>query len=238
VKKTLVDYLVKHWKLSVNRSCELVELHRSTFYQPPQSDEDQALRSRLNELAQDHPYWGFWKMFYRLRQEGVGANHKRVHRIYCELGLNRRAQARSRCRWVATASPVELYNGEKPLVLFIWDARHKKLTLLQWEIISQRGGTSLIRQLNQLLDSRERPDSLCLLNGPISSALETWASEQYLPLTRSVPRALKRIVTTWQNRFQEEVLDYWEIVSLPQLKRLTGQWLNDQPEEALISDHG
>jgi hypothetical protein len=41
----------------------------------------------LNELVVRKPRWGFWKLHDRLRLDGLCINHKRLHRVYCELGL-------------------------------------------------------------------------------------------------------------------------------------------------------
>jgi putative transposase len=42
----------------------------------------------LNELVGRKPRWGFWKLHDRLRLDGCRINHKRLHRVYCEMGLN------------------------------------------------------------------------------------------------------------------------------------------------------
>jgi putative transposase len=42
----------------------------------------------LNELVARRPRWGFWKLHDRLRLDGHGINHKRLHRVYCAMKLN------------------------------------------------------------------------------------------------------------------------------------------------------
>jgi putative transposase len=50
----------------------------------------------LNELVSRKPRWGFWKLHDRLRLDGLCINHKRLHRVYCELGLNLPRRTRRR----------------------------------------------------------------------------------------------------------------------------------------------
>lgn len=42
----------------------------------------------LNAVLDRRPRWGFWKCFDRLRNDGHGWNHKRIHRVYCQMRLN------------------------------------------------------------------------------------------------------------------------------------------------------
>lgn len=75
-------------------ACQAVGLAISSFYYQPQHQSAQSRRGdepvieALNELVQQNPRWGFWKCFDRLHQDGRGWNHKRVHRIYCQMKLN------------------------------------------------------------------------------------------------------------------------------------------------------
>ena len=50
----------------------------------------------LNAIVGEHPRWGFWKCFDRLRLQGRPWNHKRVHRVYCQMKLNLPRRTRRR----------------------------------------------------------------------------------------------------------------------------------------------
>ena len=50
----------------------------------------------LNELVGRKPRWGFWKLHDRLRLDDRRINHKRLHRVYCELGVNLPRRTRRR----------------------------------------------------------------------------------------------------------------------------------------------
>jgi putative transposase len=42
----------------------------------------------LNGIVERNGRWGFWKCVDRSRLDGRPWNHKRVWRVYCELGLS------------------------------------------------------------------------------------------------------------------------------------------------------
>ncbi|WP_416172574.1 IS3 family transposase [Achromobacter xylosoxidans] len=54
----------------------------------PASERDAQVIDALNAIVTRHGRWGFWKCFTRLRLDGRGWNKKRVHRVYCDMGLN------------------------------------------------------------------------------------------------------------------------------------------------------
>lgn len=47
-------------------------------------------------MAREHIRWGFNKMYQTIRNEGYPWNHKKVRRVYCELGLNLRKKPKKR----------------------------------------------------------------------------------------------------------------------------------------------
>ncbi|RZJ89662.1 MAG: IS3 family transposase, partial [Hymenobacter sp.] len=49
---------------------------------------DAPVQEALRVLMGRHGGWGFWKLYYRLRKNGLRINYKRSLRIYRAMGLN------------------------------------------------------------------------------------------------------------------------------------------------------
>jgi putative transposase len=80
---------VNHPQLSVRRQCELVGLHRATFYRQPGSETPLNLRlmRELDELYTRTPFYGYRRMTSCLKGEGYDVNHKRVARLMGVMGI-------------------------------------------------------------------------------------------------------------------------------------------------------
>ncbi len=85
----MVEQLVQA-KLSITRSCQISGLSRAAYYKRPMpgSERDAEVIDELNAIVTKHGRWGFWKCFTRLRLDDHCWNKKRVHRVYCDMGLN------------------------------------------------------------------------------------------------------------------------------------------------------
>lgn len=51
-------------------------------------ERDRPVIELLNGQVARRPRWGFWKLYDRLRLDGHGINHQRLHRVYCAMKLN------------------------------------------------------------------------------------------------------------------------------------------------------
>jgi putative transposase len=80
------------YRVSVQRACRLIRLHRSAWYYKHHRREDRPLRERIKEIAATGVRHGLWRIYILLRREGFKDTHKRVHRIYKEEGLNLRSK--------------------------------------------------------------------------------------------------------------------------------------------------
>src|SRR5689334_6059538 len=58
--------------------------------------DDAPLRRRLHELAKDRPSFGAKRLHVMLRRDGLRINHKKVHRLYVEEGLQLKPRRRRR----------------------------------------------------------------------------------------------------------------------------------------------
>lgn len=66
----------------------------SIYYQSRK--QDGPVQEKLQEWVEKKPIEGFWKLFGRIRKEGLQWNHKRVHRVYKALGMNLRRKYKRR----------------------------------------------------------------------------------------------------------------------------------------------
>lgn len=81
--------------VSERRACQLVGLSRITLrYEPRRSEENEILKAKIIDLAQERRRFGYRRIHALLRREGVEANHKRVYRLYREADLAVRRRKR------------------------------------------------------------------------------------------------------------------------------------------------
>ena len=90
--RVLANDLINAYRVSVQKACRVVLLHRSAWYYKHHRRDDRPLRQRIKEIAAARVRYGLWRIYILLRREGFKDNHKRVHRIYKEEGLNLRSK--------------------------------------------------------------------------------------------------------------------------------------------------
>lgn len=100
-KRVLAKDLIDNYRVSASRACDVVQLHRSAWYYKAHRREDFPLRQRIREIAETRVRYGMWRVYTLLRREGWEDNHKRVHRVYKEEGLNLRSKRPRRSKSAA-----------------------------------------------------------------------------------------------------------------------------------------
>ena len=82
-RRAAVSFLVKRRRVSERRACRLVGQHRSTQrYERLPAEYELRLVARMNELAAEHPRWGYRRVWSLLRAEGWRVNRKRIERLW------------------------------------------------------------------------------------------------------------------------------------------------------------
>jgi transposase InsO family protein len=85
--------------------CGLMEVPRTT-YRYKSCRDDGELRERLLALAREWPRFGYRRLHILLQREAIKVNHKRVHRVYRDLGLTVKRTRRKRLERMLQPRPV------------------------------------------------------------------------------------------------------------------------------------
>jgi len=251
------EILVTEHQLPVRRACRAVGLSRTAWYRRPAAPatRDGVVMAALLAVVEQHGRWGFWKCFDRLRLDGHGWNHKRVHRIYCALRLNlpRRTKKRVPTRvrqpliapstlngiWALDFMQDALYGGRPFRTLNVLDEANREALAI--EIGTSIPAARVVRVLEQLVTIYGRPRALRLDNGPELTAqvFTDWCQEHAIELRYIQPGKPDQnaFIERFNRSFRNEVLDAYVFASLTEVQAITDEWLrtyNDyRPHDSL-----
>lgn len=256
MKREVAQELVQH-HLSVTRACKAAGLSRAAYYRTPEArgSKDTGVIDALQAVVQDRPRWGFWKCHDRLRLEGHKINHKRLWRVYCQLGLNLPKRTKKRVI-TRTPSPLEagsfvnqgwaldfvhdaLYDGRKFRALNVIDEANREVLAI--EVAQSLPARRLIDTLQNLVDNYGAPQAIRCDNGPemTSHAFMQWAREQRIKLNYIEPGKPNQnaYMERFNRTYRTEVLDAYLFESLQQVKDITQEWMyqynHERPHDSL-----
>ena len=185
-------------------------------------------------------------MYYgRIRNEGLKWNHKRVKRIYDQLGLNIRRKHKRRLpnrEKVALTVPDSI--NKKWSMDFMSDAlidgrKFRTFNLIDdfnREVLAVEADTSLpaqrvVRVLERVIWEYGKPASIRVDNGPefISHTLATFCEEKGIHLHFIMPgKPMQNGYIERLNRtFREDVLDAYLFKNLKEVRERAEQWRED-----------
>lgn len=95
-KRRIVGELRNERPKDISKACRLIHLSRSSLLYKSVKD-DNTLIGALQELAVKNPQEGFWKCYGRIRNQGEVVNHKRLHRVYKQIGMPLRRKVKNGC---------------------------------------------------------------------------------------------------------------------------------------------
>jgi transposase InsO family protein len=124
-RRLIADELCEHFRVSQRRVSRALDLARSGLrYAPVRSDLEAALTRRVEELAAQHPRFGYRRIWALLNREGWSVNKKAVGRIWRQSGLKLagpRAQPRPRRRHGQDANACHLQPSRGKDDVWAWD---------------------------------------------------------------------------------------------------------------------
>lgn len=238
----------------MSRACKLVSLPRSQFYYNPVKDDAEVIQA-LQDLAFEHPSYGFRKLFAYIRRSGKTWNHKKVYRVYKLLRLNKKRKGKRRLparvkqplqqqpsinkSWSMDFMSDSMVGGRKFRTLNIMDDGSREALAI--EVDTSLSSKRVIRVLERIIEQRGKPGFIRTDNGPefTSKDMELWAKQQGITMQYIQPgRPMQNgYIERFNRLYREAVLDAYLFFDLYQVKQLTEEWRKEynerRPHEAL-----
>lgn len=235
--------------MSIRRSCSVMRLSLTGwYYRHTRPILDAPLRQRMCEIAavRVRVRYGARRIHVLLRREGWPVNHKRVHRIYVQAGLNLRAKRPRRRKAAAMRLDRPSLTGPNQLwsMDFVSDAlfdgrRFRALTIvdnftrecLTIDVATSLRGEDVVAAVERLKHSRATPMRIQADNGPefISMALDRYAYEHGITVDYSRPGKPtdNPFIESFNGSLRDECLNTHWFLSLADAQEKIESWRAD-----------
>ena len=245
--RELAARLIAAYRVSVRRACSVVTMHRSNWHYKPHRREDRSLRQRIKEIAATRIRYGMWRIFILLRREGFKDNHKRVHRIYKEEGLNLRSKRPRRNKaaahrlerptvnslhecWSMDFVCDNLFNGQRFRCLTIVDNFSRYCHAIR--VGKSIKGMDVVEVMEALKHQNNAvPKRIQVDNGSefISKDFDRWAYDNKVVLDYSRPGKPtdNPFIESFNGSFRDECLNVNWFLSLDDAYEKINGWVNE-----------
>ena len=254
-RRELIDQAIRSYGLRVGQACQLFAISRRVYHYQPKGSDDGPIKQVLSDLAERKPRWGFDKMMKHTRKAGHHWNHKRVYRVYCQLGLNLRKKPKKRLatrtptplavvpkanyRWSMDFMSDVLSGGRRFRTLNILDDFNREALHIDVALCSPH--SRVIAVLEQLITIRGKPKFIRVDNGPEFCALgfQHWAKTNGISIDYIEPGkpAQNAYIERFNRTYREDILDAYVFENLEEVRQLTDQWIIEynqvRPHQAL-----
>jgi putative transposase len=244
----------QEYAFSERRACGLMTMAVTTYrYRSQRSDEP--LRTRLVELVQEKPRFGYRRLHVLLRRCGENVNHKRLHRVYREAGLAIRRKKRKHCvregkpllarsaanqEWALDFVHDAVACGRAIRVLSVVDAYTRECLALA--VDTSFASRRVTRVLDQIITERGMPQAIRCDNGPelTSRHFLAWCIERQIELVHIQPGkpTQNARIESFNGRMREECLNLSWFQNLFDARRKIAAWRKEYNEERPHSSLG
>jgi putative transposase len=223
-------------------------MSRSSCRYQVQRQDEEALRGRLREFAQERRRFGYRRLTVLLRREGWPVKHKRVYRLYREEGLGVRRRKRQRIgkverqslttptrpneRWSMDFVADALTDGRRFRSLNIVDDFNREC--LAAEVDTSLPGARVVRVLERLGELHGLPEVVVTDNGPefAGQTLDVWAYQRgvqrhFIEPGKPVQNAF---VESFNGKMRDECLNEHWFMTLAEARQTIEAWRRDYNE--------
>lgn len=231
-------------RLSIRSACRILGLQQSTFfYRKKRSRDDEPLKQKIREVIEKHQDYGRPMLVWRLKERmGVKDNHKRIYRLYKELGLQvgkrsrKRRKSERRFMFLAPTKPNELWAmdfvsdsfecGRRFRVLTVKDLfTHEALALYVDRSIP---GIRVAEELGRLIAKRGKPRAIICDNGTefTGKAMDEWAHGNNIDLQFIQPGKpiQNAFIESFNGKFRASCLNFNSFTDLLDARATIEAW--------------
>lgn len=247
-KKEAAQVMIEIHHLSQRRSCRLVGLERNTCRYQSKPEDTKALEAKIQAIAFERRRFGYRRIHMMLKRSGMTINHKKVWRIYRELGLKvKKRSGRKRAlsvrvkrekamkpneRWSLDFVSDALMNGRKIRLLTIIDEFTRES--LRITVDSSLGGERVTRELDAVIAERGLPERIQSDNGTefTSKAVIEWFENKGIKWEYIEPGKPYQngCIESFNGKLRDECLNEHWFLNITETREIVEKWRRDYNE--------
>jgi putative transposase len=255
-QRACCEAVVTNHGYSQRRACQLVGAKRATIRYVSQKSKEGLLRERITFLAHEKRRYGYRRIHMLLKRDGITINHKKLFRIYKELGLKvlKRGGRKRALGQRIVSMPLVKMNQEWSLD-FVHDAlvngrRIRMLTIvddftresIKITVDTSLSGRRVCEELEQVIEVRGKPGRILSDNGTefTSTAVLAWCQEKGVKWDYIQPGKPYQngYIESFNGKLRDECLNENLFRSLQEAKRLVEAWREEYNEQRPHSSLG